>query len=68
MQLFLWYEMAYENCFVTFEIHWYGLKEFDVSDKGNRYTLVFLDYLTKYPEIEIERVRKTLTVTSCLEN
>ena len=30
------------------------LKEFDVSEKGNRYALVFLDYLTKCPEIEIE--------------
>ena len=31
------------------------LKEFDVSEKGNRYALVYLDYLTKCPEIEIER-------------
>ena len=31
-----------------------GFKEFDVSEKGNRYALVFLDYLTKCPEIEIE--------------
>ena len=27
------------------------IKEFDVSTKGNRYVLVFQDYLTKWPEV-----------------
>jgi len=26
-------------------------KEFDVSNRGNRYALVFQDYLTKWPEV-----------------
>ena len=27
------------------------IKEFDVSTKGNRYALVFQDYLTEWPEV-----------------
>ena len=42
------------------------LKEFDVSEKGNRYALVFQEYLTKWPEVYPVQDRNTPTVASCL--
>jgi len=36
-------------------------KEMDMSKAGNNYTLVILDYLTKWPN-----ARKAETVTKCL--
>ena len=39
-------------------------KEFDVSDGGNRYALVFQDYLTKWPEVYPVTDRKAPTMAS----
>ena len=41
-------------------------KEFDVSYKGNRYALVFQDYLTKWPEVYPVSDWKAQTVAGCL--
>jgi len=41
-------------------------KEFDVSKKGNRYALVFQDYLTKWPEVFPVADRTAQTVAGCL--
>jgi len=42
------------------------IKEFDVSTKGNRYALVFLDYLTKWPEVHPIPDHQARTVADCL--
>ena len=41
-------------------------KEMDVSTDGNRYALVFQDYLTKWPEVFQVRDRSATTVAQCL--
>ena len=38
----------------------------DVSSKGNRYALVFQDYLTKWPEVFAIPDRAATTVAQCL--
>ena len=50
-----------------FECIGMDFKEFDVSDKGNRYALVFQDYLTKWPEVypvPISYILTTLKTTN----
>ena len=42
------------------------IKEFDISSTGNRYTLVFQDYLTKWTEVYPIPDNKAHTVTDCL--
>ena len=49
-----------------FECIGMDFKEFDVSDGGNRYALVFQDYLTKWPEVYPVTDRKAPTVARCL--
>ena len=49
-----------------FECIGMDFKEFDVSERGNRYALVFQDYLTKWPEVYPVQDRKAPTVASCL--
>lgn len=41
-------------------------KELDVSADGNRYTLVFQDYLTKWPKVFPVKDRTAPTVAKCL--
>ena len=41
-------------------------KEMDMSKKGNRYALVFQDYLTKWPEVFAVPDRSATTVAHCL--
>ena len=41
-------------------------KEFDLSKRGNRYALVFQDYMTKWPEVYAVADRKATTVAHCL--
>ena len=41
-------------------------KEMDLSRWGNRYALVFQDYLTKWPEVYAVGDRKAMKVTHCL--
>jgi len=41
-------------------------KEMDVSGDGNRYALVFQDYLTKWPEVFAVKDRTATTVAKCL--
>ena len=41
-------------------------KEMDLSSKGNRYALVFQDYLTKWPEVFAVPDRTATTVAQCL--
>ena len=41
-------------------------KEMDVSSNGNRYALVFQDYLTKWPEVFPVQDRSATTVAKCL--
>ena len=41
-------------------------KEMDTSTDGNRYALVFQDYLTKWPEVFLVKDRSATTVTKCL--
>jgi len=41
-------------------------KEFDASNRGNRYTLVFQDYLTKWLEVFPVADRTAKIVASCL--
>ena len=40
--------------------------ELDVMQDGNRYALVFQDYLTKWPEMYALSNRKAETVARCL--
>lgn len=40
--------------------------EMDMSKKGNRYALVFQDYLTKGPEVFLVPDRAATTVAHCL--
>ena len=40
--------------------------EFDLSSSGNRYALVFQDYLSKWPEVYAVTNRKAETVAQCL--
>ena len=49
-----------------FECMGMDFKEFDMSSKGNRYTLVFQDYLTKWPEVFPVADRTAKTVASFL--
>ena len=49
-----------------FECIGMDIKEFDMSSKGNRYALVFQDYLTKWPEIYPLPDHKAPTVAGCL--
>ena len=41
-------------------------KEMDMSNKGNRYALVFQDYLTKWPKVFPVPDRAATTVALCL--
>ena len=41
-------------------------KEMDQSKRGNRYVLVFQDYLSKWPEVYAVSDRKATTVAQCL--
>ena len=41
-------------------------KELDISHSGNRYALVFQDYLTKWPEVFPVVDRTARTVAACL--
>ena len=41
-------------------------KEMELSKQGNRYALVFQDYLTKWPEVYAVEDRKATTVAHCL--
>ena len=41
-------------------------KEMDVSEDGNKYALVFQDYLTKWPEVFAVKDRTATTVSKCL--
>ena len=49
-----------------FECVGMDFKEFDVSYRGNRCTLVFQDYVTKWPEVFPVADRTAKTVASCL--
>ena len=49
-----------------FECIGMDIKEFDMSSKGNRYALVFQDYLTKWPEVYPLPDHKAPTVAGCL--
>jgi len=49
-----------------FECVGMDFKEFDVSRKGNRYALVFQDYLTRSPEVFPVADRTAKTVAGCL--
>jgi len=40
--------------------------ELDLSSSGNRYALVFQDYLSKWPEVHTVSNRKAETVAECL--
>ena len=40
-------------------------KEMDVSEDGNKYALVFQDYLTKWPEVFAVKDRTATTVSKC---
>ena len=40
--------------------------ELDVTQDGNKYTLVFQDYLTKWPKVYVLSNRKAETVAQCL--
>ena len=50
----------------AFECVGMDFKEMDVSKKGNRYALVFQDYLTKWPEVFAVPDRAATTVAHCL--
>lgn len=41
-------------------------EEIDLSRRGNRYTLVFQDYLIKWPEVYTVEDRKATKVVHCL--
>ena len=49
-----------------FECIGMDFKELDVSVDGNRYALVFQDYLTKWPEVFAVKDRTAPTVAKCL--
>ena len=49
-----------------FECIGMDIKEFDMSTKGNRYALVFQDYLTKWPEVYPIPNHQASTVADCL--
>ena len=49
-----------------FECIGMDIKEFDISSMGNRYALVFQDYLTKWPEVYPIPDHKANTVADCL--
>ena len=49
-----------------FEFIGMDFKEMDINSKGNRYALVFQDYLTKWPEIFAVPDRTATTVAHCL--
>ena len=49
-----------------FECVGMDFKELDVSEDGNRYALVFQDYLTKWPEVFSVPDRTAPTVAKCL--
>lgn len=49
-----------------FECVGMDFKELDISADGNRYALVFQDYLTKWPEIFAVKDRTAPTVAKCL--
>ena len=40
--------------------------QFPTSSKGNKYTIVFMDYLTKWPEVFPARNQNSLTITRLL--
>ena len=42
--------------------------ELDVSKNGNRYALVFQDYLSKWPEVYALSNRRAETVAKCLQD
>ena len=42
--------------------------ELDVSKSGNRYALVFQDYLSKWPEVYALSNRRAETVAKCLQD
>ena len=42
--------------------------ELDPSESGKKYTLVFQDYLTKWPEVYAVADRKAETVVQCLKD
>ena len=49
-----------------FECLGMDFKELDISEEGNRYALVFQDYLTKWPEVFPVKDRTAPTVAKCL--
>ena len=49
-----------------FECVGMDFKEMDTSTDGNRYALVFQDYLTKWPEVFPVKDRSATTVAKCL--
>lgn len=49
-----------------FECIGMNFKEMDLSTKGNRYALVFQEYLTKWPEVYAVKDRTAQTVANCL--
>ena len=49
-----------------FECVGMDFKEMDTSTDGNRYALVFQDYLTKWPEVFPVKDRSAITVAKCL--
>ena len=49
-----------------FECLGMDFKEMDVSEDGNKYALVFQDYLTKWPEVFAVKDRTATTVSKCL--
>ena len=49
-----------------FDCNGMDYKEMDLSKSGNRYALVFQDYLTKWPEVYAVADRKATTVAKCL--
>ena len=50
----------------AFECLGMDFKEMDLSHSGNRYALVFQDYLSKWPEVYAVPDRKAETVAKCL--
>ena len=49
-----------------FEIVGMDFKEMDLSRSGNKYALVFQEYLTKWPEVYAVKDRSAQTVAKCL--
>ena len=49
-----------------FECLGMDFKEIDVSEDGNKYALVFQDYLTRWPEVFAVKDRTGTTVAKCL--